>query len=356
MLSVALALALQAPPDPKQAQLDALGWLARHQDPDGAWSVQAYVDRCAKTRCAPNPGYEEFKAGVTALALLAFTGRGYSHLSKDTHDGIVFGDVVRKGLQWLMSKQAEDGFIGERREFKAMYAHAVSSLALSEAFGITGSNLFRDQAQKAADYLVAAQNPGKGWRYSAKSGENDTSVTAWAVLALKSAEIAGLGVPAASFRGAIAWVDEATDENGRTGYTRKGTGKVFIPGLCEHFDHHETLTAAAMLSRLLIDKNRKDVRHAQGALMLAKDLPSMEGFAHDSYYWFWGSHALRQLEGDGGETWSAWKDRLLPLLLRTQTREGDKKGSWEPIDRWSPEAGRVYATAINVMTLNVLTR
>ncbi len=353
MLPVVLALALQAAPDAKAAQLDALRWLARHQDPDGAWSVQAYVDRCAGTRCSPNPGWDEFKTGVTALALLAFVTRGTSHRSKETHDGIVLGDVVRKGLTWLLSKQGDDGFIGERRDTKATYAHAVAALALAEAFGLTRSNLIKDQAQKAADYLVAAQNPGRGWRYTWRSGDNDTSVTLWAVLALQAAERAGLAVPASTFRDAVAWIDEATDANGRTGYTFAGSGKVFIPGLCEHFDHHETLTAAAMLCRLLVLKDPADVRHSQGARLLARDLPRWDGAAIDFFYWFVGTEALRRL---GADPWPAWRDGLLEALLKAQNRAGDKAGSWEPLDRWSPETGRVYATAINALTLGALAR
>ena len=31
-------------------------------------------------------------------------------------------------------------------------------------------------------------------------------------------------------------------------------------------------------------------------------------------------------------------------------------GSWEPIDRWGGEGGRVYATAINALTLEVYYR
>ena len=35
---------------------------------------------------------EDFDAGNTGLAMLAFLGAGFSHLSKDIHDGIRFGD------------------------------------------------------------------------------------------------------------------------------------------------------------------------------------------------------------------------------------------------------------------------
>jgi hypothetical protein len=41
-------------------------------------------------------------------------------------------------------------------------------------------------------------------------------------------------------------------------------------------------------------------------------------------------------------------------LTRHQTEAGCRAGSWEPVDRWSTDGGRVYATAINVLTLLLL--
>ncbi|HXG60569.1 MAG TPA: hypothetical protein VNO22_04275, partial [Planctomycetota bacterium] len=124
------------------AVTDALRWLARHQNADGSWSATGYVRQCRQGSCLPNPGHEDFDAGVTGLSLLAFLGAGYSHLSKDTYDGICFGDVVRKGLQWMMSHQDPEGCIGSRNAQKYMYNHTICALAMSEAYGLTGSNLF----------------------------------------------------------------------------------------------------------------------------------------------------------------------------------------------------------------------
>src|SRR6185436_8996503 len=46
---------------------------------------------------------------ATAMALLAFLGAGFSPGSKDVYDGIAFGGVVKRGVQWLIDRQAEDG-------------------------------------------------------------------------------------------------------------------------------------------------------------------------------------------------------------------------------------------------------
>ncbi len=342
----------------EDAVINALRWLARHQDPDGSWSTTGYIRRCAQV-CSPNPGADDFDAGNTGLAILAFLGAGYSHLSRDTYDGICFGDVVRKGLQWMMSHQDPEGCIGSRNCQKYMYNHTICALAMSEAYGLTGSNLFKDQAQKAVDFTIAAQNPGKGWRYSYKCGDNDSSVTGWAVMVLKSAELSALSFPRTGYDGTRAWYDEVTEADyGRVGYTHKGTGKVFVPGLNEHFEHHEALTAIGVMARIFMDKNKGDPRLANGCELLLRDKPKWDGNLIDFYYWYYASLALFQYDGPSGPKWKAWNEDMKNALVKHQNvgSTGCKSGSWETVDRWSGEGGRVYGTAINALTLEVYYR
>jgi hypothetical protein len=321
--------------------------------------VVGYTAKCSQV-CAPNPGHEDFDAGVTGLSILAFLGAGYSHLSKDTFDGICFGDVVRKGMQWMMSHQDPEGCIGSRSAMKYMYNHTICALALSEAYGLTGSNLFKDQAQRAVDFTVASQNPGKGWRYSYKCGDNDSSVTGWAAMVLKSAEISNLVFPKSAYDGTRAWYDEATEASyGRVGYTQAGTGKVFIPGKNEQFDHNEVLTSIGVMSRIFIDKDRKDPRLSTGCELLLRQKPEWKGDAIDFYYWYYASLALFQFDGPSGGKWRSWNEDMKTALVLNQNKltTGCRTGSWEPADLWARHSGgRVYSTAINALTLEVYYR
>jgi len=350
--------------DTEDAVLAALKWLSRHQNADGSWKVRGFTNECNRIakfqgdRCTLNPGDADHDAGVTALSLLAFLGAGYSHLSKDTYDGVCFGDVVRKGLQWVLVHQDSEGCIGSRNAHKYMYNHILCTLALSEAYGLTGSNLFKEQAQNAINFLIAAQNPGKGWRYSHKCGDNDSSVTGWAVMALRSAELSGLPLPKTAYDGARAWFDEVTDETGRAGYNFKGSGKVSTPNLNEDFEHHETMTAIGMTARIFMDRNRGDARLAGGCDLLLRDKPKWDGTFIDFYYWYFGSFALFQFDGPQGPKWKSWNESVKDCLVRNQNAaaSGCRAGSWEPVDRWSGMGGRVYATAINALTLEVYYR
>ena len=74
------------------------------------------------------------------------------------------------------------------------------------------------------------------------------------------------------------------------------------------------------------------------------------------YYWYYATLALFQV---GGPAWKAWDGAMKPAIVNTQRRDGDYcgyKGSWDPIDPWGGDGGRVYSTAVNAMCLEVYYR
>src|SRR5581483_1138351 len=90
-----------------------LKWLSRHQDPDGHWSAMDYAKQCKGGSCN-GTGVSDFDVGLT---LLAFLGAGYtpqnraSYVDAVTGQTMRFGEVVRKGLKWIIEKQGADGAI-----------------------------------------------------------------------------------------------------------------------------------------------------------------------------------------------------------------------------------------------------
>ncbi len=340
-----------------QAVCGALGWLARHQSAHGSWKTKDHAKSCKGDPCKPSAGGDENDLGNSALALLAFLGTGESHLSLEVIQDIPIGEVVRKGVKGLLELQTADGCIGSKDASKYMLHHALATLALVEAYGLSKADTLKERAQKAVDFLVAAQNPGKGWRYSQKCGDNDTSVTGWVVMALRAAELTQLTFPRAAYDGARAWLDEVTDpDTGRAGYTSRGFHRG-LPMPNENFDFHETPTAMSVHARILIERKKSDPRLSGGCELLVKDLPKWEKNAIDFYHWFQASQALFQLAGAGGEKWKPWNGALKEALLKHQTAgDGCARGSWEPVDRWSYEGGRVYATAINALSLETYYR
>jgi hypothetical protein len=178
-------------------------------------------------------------------------------------------------------------------------------------------------------------------------------------MVLKSAEISGLSLPDTGYHGTRAWYDEVTEETyPRVGYTFRGSGKVFIPGKNEQFEHHEALTAIAVMARIFMDRTKSDSRISNGCDLLLKDKPRWDGNWTDFYYWYYASLALFQYDAPDGAKWKAWNQGMKNALVPNQNKAatGCRRGSWEPVDRWSCEGGRVYATGINALTLEVYYR
>ena len=366
LIALTFLVAFSSPPPTNGKAVDeAVKWLARHQDKDGGWSVGGYTANCdgKGEKCAPNPGDGNFDTGVTSLALLAMIRSGYGVHSDAVIDGVAIGDSVRRGVGRLITVQDKDGCVGTRTGHQYMYNHAVATYALAEAvrtldgagdLNKEGESL-RIATRKAVDYLLGAQNQGMGWRYGYKSGDSDTSVTTWAVTALASARKAGIEVPAKAFQDAIAWFDKASDPKSRkTGYTHRGTGKVFIPGKNEKFDHHETMTAAACLGRILHDpRAKKNEWVKKGVELVLIDLPDWDDNAIDFYYWYYVTTFLAHYQT---KLPRAWSKGIRKALEENQNGKSGvcKEGSWEPAGRWCVEGGRVYATALNTLTLGTV--
>ncbi|MHC5039098.1 MAG: hypothetical protein ACYTHM_17455, partial [Planctomycetota bacterium] len=110
-------------------------------------------------------------------------------------------------------------------------------------------------------------------------------------------------------------------------------------------------------SRIWIFKAKADRLPAvHGAASLVRDnRPKWDakGGTIDLFYWYWGTHALYQM---GRDYWKVWNPAVKSALLPAQKTEGCETGSWDPVGAWGTAGGRVYATAINVLTLEVYYR
>jgi hypothetical protein len=352
--------------------LHALQWLAAHQSPDGGWQAEGFGPWC-KGQLGSGPradgaGKAVYDVGVTGLALCAFLGGGYSN--RGAHE---FAQVVRTGLAYLKNVQDPEGCFGPRATQHYFYNHAIATLAMVEAYGMTESPILKAPAQKALDFIAVSRNPYFGWRYGVKPGDNDTSTTAWATMALRSARQANAsavarGQPAPftideeAFAGVKSWLDKMTDpDTGRVGYVTRGSGPARSMEVVDRFpaSKSESLTAAGMLLRILMGEDPAKSDAVRKGAELVRRLPPVwnptDG-SIDMYYWYYGTLAMFQV---GGEAWRGWSSALTSQVARGQRLDGDAcsfKGSWDPVDPWGREGGRVYSTALLAMCAEVALR
>ncbi len=331
-----------------EAILLGLEWLKKHQDADGKWSAAEFMKHDPANDVCDGPGNPVNDVGVTGLALLAFLGDG------STMRGGPYKDVVKKAVNWLRKQQDEEGLIGEESGHSYMYNHAIASLALIEAFGLSKYQTLRRYAQRAVYYIQKARNPYKVWRYYPQDGQNDTSVTGWMVFALNSAKEFKLKVDEDALKFSIAWLEMVTDKStGQCGYTKLGEPSSRKAGLEEKFPSSKTesLTAVGLLCRIFLhqEPDQHPILMTAADTMLRK--PPVWNPADgsiDFYYWYYGSYAMFQI---GGTHWKKWKKALSDAVVKNQRKDGSSRGSWDPISAWGEDGGRVYSTAIGVLCL-----
>ena len=331
----------------------ALEWLKKHQDDDGRWDADEFMKHDVDGEPCDGPGNPVHDVGLTGLALLAFLGDGSTMRSGP------YQDVVKKGVRWLRNQQdMETGLFGTNNSHEFIYNHAIAAFAMVEAYGLSDYNLLKKNAEKALGYLEYHRNPYSVWRYQPQDGENDTSVSGWAILAYKSASDFGIDVNKQTFKLMQAWLDQMTDPvSGRTGYLERGGWSSRRQG--DHAvrfprENGECMTAVSLLVRFFLGNTPDDDKMmATQADLIAKQLPKWEDGYIDHYYWYYGTYALYQF---GGRQWNTWENSLTSAVVKKQREDGNYLGSWDPVGVWGDDGGRVYSTALLCLTLEAYYR
>jgi hypothetical protein len=321
-------------PGTEAAVQAALQWLARHQSSDGRWDGDSFTERCPSSDSCGGAGMlADEDAAMTGLALLCFLAAGQTHMQGEYHD------VVHRGLRWLRALQRADG---DMRGRGRMYAHAIATMALCEAFALSGDPRLADPCSRAVGFVIAAQNPQTGgWRYEPRSVVGDTSVYGWQVLALRSGALAGIPVPEQTWARAQGWL-------ARVSWGQYGGLASYLERDLDRYGPTPAMTAEALTCRLLLGARANEPAVQEAVAYLVQHAPDARN--RNVYYWYYGSLALSQI---GGDAWQQWNERLRTILVRTQRRDGHAAGSWDPAYNvaWDTVAGRVYTTALSTLCL-----
>ena len=89
---------------------------------------------------------------------------------------------------------------------------------------------------------------------------------------------------------------------------------------------------------------------------MERDRPYGKPLSPDFNYWYFGTAAVLAKDGPEGPIGKAWNRALREAMLPLQAKAGHAAGSWSTEARWSQEAGRVHATAMNALTLALYAR
>jgi hypothetical protein len=316
-----------------------LEWLARHQRPNGSWSLAAN-EVCTDPPCPERP-YMESDVAATGLALLPMLGAGHSHIEKGRYQR-----TIHAGLEWLMKQQQPDGLIYTGGAGNAMmYSHAIATMALCEAYGLTKDKGLRASALKAVTYITRVQHALGGWRYAPMS-EGDTSVHGWMIFALRSADMAGISVAKRTVRQARRYLDTVASDDAKSLYGyRPGMGMT------------HTMTAEALVCRQILGWPRDSAPLRQGVAVIEENLHALDN--RNIYYWYYATQLLHNMRDK--QSWPRWNQKVRDGLIDMQVKgNGCAAGSWDPVipvpDQWGQSAGRLYTTSLSLLTLEVYYR
>ncbi|HEX5471349.1 MAG TPA: prenyltransferase/squalene oxidase repeat-containing protein [Lacipirellulaceae bacterium] len=335
-------------PPGEWARLDAaidraLAFLASQQKPDGSF-----------------PTLERGQPGVTSLCLLAYMAHGYS-----PGEGR-FGGQLDRATDYIVACQQESGLINKLGPEgptittnidhligePAAYSHAISSLTLSEMYGMgqprRAAQLKRVIEKSLAVTLQMQRRPKDllvdqgGWRYVTDDGPNDSdlSITGWQLMFLRSARNAGFNVPQQPIDNAIQYVRRTFDKN-------LGTFRYVIAP--SRFSSR-AMTGAGILALAHAGYHNSPEAKTAAEWMLKHSFAPYNdnnGLVSDRYHYslFNACQGMYQM---GGPYWKKFFPRVVATLLARQ----QPGGAWdaESFARDRP-FGNCYTTALVVLAL-----
>lgn len=316
-----------------------LAWIARHQRTDGSWGLDT-SSSCGAPGCPATPAMTSDTA-ATGLALLPLLGAGHTHTKKGR-----FQKTVERGLAFLVKSQKPSGEIYTGGDFNSLfYSHAIATMALCEAYGLTKDKRLKEPAQRAIFYINRNQNKADGgWRY-AFGQEGDTSVVGWQVFAMRSAHLAGLEVNKAVLKRTREFLDRVSTDKIKSSYA-------YLPGR----GPSPTMTAEGLVCRQLLGWPKRNEGLIVGTASVFAHLEQSKD--RNIYYWYYATQLLHNMRG---KMWERWNTRVRDGLIAMQvTGKGCDLGSWDPInpqpDEWGSRAGRLYTTSLSLLTLEVYYR
>lgn len=287
------------------------------------------------------------EVAMTSLSVLALGSCGHQPA-----DPTPEGRAMKRALEYVLlpENQEPDGYFG-RKDGSRMYGHGITTLMLAEMLGMGADEkqdtVIREKCHKGIDLILRAQKMQKnennegGWRYSPDAGDSDMSVTVWQTMALRAARNAGFDVPREAIDRAVRYIKRAYQPERE----KRGGGDSGVGGFGYQGRGRELSTTAEGLLALLVcgDYDSDEVKGASERLLRDGIKPGERWFFYTTYYY------AQSMYQRGGRYAEEGNRVVAEVLLPLQSREG----WWEGLGGEERGGGKVYATAMAVLSLAV---
>jgi hypothetical protein len=222
----------------------------------------------------------------------------------------------------------------------------MATFAVCEALAMTRDRRLEPMARAAIEYTLSLQHPTDGgWRYL-RGHRGDTSQLGWQLMTLKSAHLAEIPVPAATWSRSERFLRSVTHGNA-------GGLAAYLP----EAPVSRSMTAEAMFCRQVHAERYGEMvppeTAAEATASILEELPASR--KPNLYYWYYATLALHRNQNQSPaarKAWDDWNHALTTSLLTTQQSDG----SWSTDTMWGGYGGQVYTTSLAAMCLEVYYR
>lgn len=246
------------------------------------------------------------------------------------------GDRVARCLDFVLAHCQESGYIVHEGfpSYGPMYGHGFATMFLAECCGNSSRADLRPKLAAAVALIVRTQNEEGGWRYMPERVPlADVSVTVTQVMALRAARNAGVQVPRETIDRAIAYIRGCQNPDGGFAYMRERQRESAFP------------RSAAAIVGLYSAGVYQDKDIARGLDYVMRFVPQGKTQSRERSYYFYGHYyAAVAMWQAGGDHWNRWFPAIRDELIALQ----QPNGSWAD-SSISPE----FDTAMACLILQV---
>ncbi len=250
--------------------------------------------------------------GACGLAGMAFISGG------STPGRGRYGKQIDLTINYILAQAKPDGFInGPDTAMRGpMFKHGYALMFLAECCGMTRREELRETIARAVKLIADVQNHEGGWRYLPRNDDGaDITVTVCEVMALHSARNAGFYVPPHVIEGATAYIKRCQNPNGGFMYMAEG-GDIADPRASDF------PRSAAAITALYGVGIHKGPEIARGLDYIMTFIP-VEGESRNIGYYYYGQYyAAQAFWQAGGERFARWHSAVCNDLAARQKEDG----------------------------------
>lgn len=302
------------------------------------------------------------KGGMTGLALLAYLGHC------ETPESLKYGETVLKGITYLIDlgrNQKQSQFAGvfstKPQQISSTYEHGIATYALGEMYSFAKLGTrelpgLRESFEKGVEVILQSQNNKGSWGYKEGIGYDPKGRDDLSLTGWQFQALKAAKHTNLKINGLSRAISSVEDYLKSTQTSDGGFGN---PDREEHYNQWN-LTGAALLGlQTLGSGNSGSVN--KGIRWLV-DETKKEPLAWDKeaylYTWYYNTQALFQ---KGGDAWTLWNGQFQKELLANQLPDGSYKpeGGGKVTAAMTSAAGsdaNIYRTVLCTLMLEVYYR